>query len=105
MDAAQLAKLNGIRVYTIGVGTVGKAKSPVAIRPDGSYKYDWVDVRIDEEVLQGIASLTGARYSAPRMQTNSKTSMVKSTPWKKPNSTSFATSANRKRLEAGFCLP
>ena len=62
MDAAQLAKLNGIRVYTIGVGTVGKAKSPVAIRPDGSYKYDWVDVRIDEEVLQGIASLTGARY-------------------------------------------
>jgi len=62
MDAAQLAQLNGIRVYTIGVGTVGKAKSPVAIRPDGSYKYDWVDVRIDEDVLQGIASLTGARY-------------------------------------------
>ena len=62
MDAAQLAKLNNIRVYTIGVGTVGKAKSPVAIKPDGSYKYDWVDVRIDEDVLQGIASLTGARY-------------------------------------------
>lgn len=62
MDAAQLAKLNGIRVYTIGVGTVGKAKSPVAIRPDGSYQYDWVDVRIDEDVLQRIAELTGARY-------------------------------------------
>ena len=62
MDAAQLAKLNNIRVYTIGVGTVGKAKSPVAILPNGQYKYDWVDVRIDEEVLQGMASLTGARY-------------------------------------------
>lgn len=62
MDAAQLAKLNGIRVYTIGVGTVGKAKSPVAIRPDGSYQFDWVDVRIDEEVLQRIAELTNARY-------------------------------------------
>lgn len=62
MDAAQLAKLNGIRVYTIGVGTVGKAKSPVAIRPDGTYQYDWVDVRIDEEVLQGISDLTGGRY-------------------------------------------
>ena len=82
MDAAQLAKLNGIRVYTIGVGTVGKAKSPVAIRPDGSYKYDWVDVRIDEEVLQGIATLTGARTSAPRIPTNSRTSTVKLTPWK-----------------------
>ena len=32
MDAAQLAKLNGIRVYTIGVGTVGKAK---ALWPSG----------------------------------------------------------------------
>ena len=62
MDAAQLAKLNDIRVYTIGVGTIGKAKSPVAILPDGRYKYDWVDVRIDEKVLQGIASLTNARY-------------------------------------------
>ena len=62
MDAAQLAQLNNIRVYTIGVGTVGKAKSPVAIRPDGTYQYDWVDVRIDEDVLQGIAEVTGARY-------------------------------------------
>ena len=62
MDAAQLAKLNNIRVYTIGVGTVGKAKSPVAIRPDGTYQYDWVDVRIDEDVLQRIAEKTGARY-------------------------------------------
>ena len=61
-DAAQLADLNGIRVYTIGVGTIGKAKSPVAILPNGKYKYDWVDVRIDEDVLQGMASLTGARY-------------------------------------------
>ena len=49
-------------MYTIGVGTIGKAKSPVAILPDGRYKYDWVDVRIDENVLQGIASLTNARY-------------------------------------------
>ena len=62
MDAAQLAKLNGIRVYTIGVGTVGKAKSPVAILPNGAYKYDWVDVRIDEDLLQGVAALTGGRY-------------------------------------------
>ena len=62
MDAAQLAKLNDIRVYTIGVGTVGKAKSPVAILPNGAYKYDWVDVRIDEDLLQGVATLTGGRY-------------------------------------------
>ena len=62
LDAAQLAKLNDIRVYTIGVGSVGKAKSPVAILPDGTYQYDWVDVRIDEEMLQGVAEKTNARY-------------------------------------------
>ncbi len=61
-DAAQLAELNGIRVYTIGVGTIGKAKSPVAILPNGNYKYDWVDVKIDEVTLQEIASATGGRY-------------------------------------------
>ena len=61
-DAAQLAELNGIRVYTIGVGSIGKAKSPVAILPDGSYKYDWIDVKIDEEVLMQIAEKTGGKY-------------------------------------------
>ena len=36
MDAAQLAKLNNIRVYTIGVGTVGKAKAPSPSCPTAS---------------------------------------------------------------------
>ena len=62
LDAAQLAALESIRVYTIGVGTVGKAKSPVRKRPDGSFIYDWVEVNIDEGTLQGIAQETGGRY-------------------------------------------
>lgn len=62
MDAAQLAALESIRVYTVGVGTVGKAKSPVRMRPDGSFIYDWVEVNIDEETLQEIAAETGGRY-------------------------------------------
>jgi Ca-activated chloride channel homolog len=61
-DAAQLAELNGIRVYTIGVGSIGKAKSPVAILPNGKYRYDWIDVKIDEEVLMQIAEITGGKY-------------------------------------------
>ena len=47
-DAAQLARLESIRVYTVGVGTIGRAKSPVRQRPDGSYIFDWVEVNIDE---------------------------------------------------------
>ncbi|PCJ81324.1 MAG: aerotolerance regulator BatA [Bacteroidetes bacterium] len=60
-DAAQLAELNNIRVYTIGIGSVGKAKSPVAKVGD-KYRYDWVDVRIDENVLMDIAERTGGKY-------------------------------------------
>lgn len=61
VDAAQLAKLNNIRVYTIGVGTIGKARSPVA-KNGNRYRYDWVEVKIDEEVLKTIAHETGGRY-------------------------------------------
>ncbi len=61
LDAAQLAKLNDIRVYTIGVGTIGKARSPVAKMGD-KFQYDCVEVEIDETVLRDIAKLTGGRY-------------------------------------------
>jgi Ca-activated chloride channel family protein len=61
-DAAQLAKIQGVRVYTIGLGTIGKAKSPVRMYADGSFEYDWVDVRIDEAVLRDIADATGGKY-------------------------------------------
>jgi Ca-activated chloride channel family protein len=61
IDASQLAKLNGIRVYTVGVGTIGKARSPVA-KNGNRYRYDWVEVKIDEDVLKHIARETGGRY-------------------------------------------
>ena len=61
-DAAQLARLESIRAYTVGVGTIGRAKSPVRQRPDGSYIYDWVEVNIDEPTLKSIAQETGGRY-------------------------------------------
>lgn len=62
LDAAQIAQQFGIRVYTIGVGTRGKALSPVAIYPNGQYKYDMVDVEIDEDMLKQVADMTGGKY-------------------------------------------
>ena len=62
VDAAQIAQGLGIRVYTIGVGSRGRALSPVAIYPNGQYKFDWVDVDIDDAMLQRMAEMTGGRY-------------------------------------------
>ena len=62
LTAAEIAKAFGVRVYTIGVGTVGKALSPIAMYPNGQYEYGYVDVNIDEKSLTEIADMTGGQY-------------------------------------------
>jgi len=62
LTAAEIAKAFGVRVYTIGVGTIGKALSPVAMYPNGQYEYGYVDVNIDEKTLGEIADMTGGKY-------------------------------------------
>lgn len=60
-DAAMIAEGLGIRVYTIGVGTRGKALTPVRM-VNGQYQYDYVDVDLDEPTLKQIAETTGGKY-------------------------------------------
>ncbi|MBP7408680.1 MAG: VWA domain-containing protein [Flavobacteriales bacterium] len=62
VDAAMIAEELGIRVYTIGVGTRGKALTPVTQYSDGQYRYEYVDVDLDEATLEQIASMTGGKY-------------------------------------------
>ncbi len=62
LTAADIAKAFNVRVYTIGVGTMGKALSPVALYPDGSYQYAYVDVDVDDKTLTEIANSTGGKY-------------------------------------------
>ncbi|MBP9994122.1 MAG: VWA domain-containing protein [bacterium] len=59
--AAEMAKLFGIRVYTIGVGTRGKAPYPVH-DPYGRTYFQQLDVNINEPLLQQIADETGGKY-------------------------------------------
>jgi len=59
--AAEIAKVFGIRVYTIGVGTKGKAYGPAQVIGD-QYTYDYEPVEIDETLLNQIASTTGGKY-------------------------------------------
>lgn len=58
--AAEIAQSFGIRVYTIGVGTRGKALYPV--NTVFGIEYQPMQVEIDEEMLKSIASTTGGAY-------------------------------------------
>jgi Ca-activated chloride channel homolog len=60
-DAAGIAKDFNVKVYTIGVGTRGKAPHPVTDNY-GRKQYVMVDVQIDEELLKEIANNTGGLY-------------------------------------------
>lgn len=58
--AADIAKTYGIRVYTIGVGSMGTAPYPVQT-PYG-VQYQNMPVEIDEAILREISEKTGGRY-------------------------------------------
>jgi Ca-activated chloride channel homolog len=62
LTAAELAETYGIRVYCIGVGSRGKALTPVARYTQDEYEYDYVDVEIDEKVMTEICNRTGGQY-------------------------------------------
>ena len=59
--AAEIARDMGIKVYTIGVGTRGRAPYP-AVDIFGNQTTIMADVEIDEELLQQISSMTGGKY-------------------------------------------
>jgi Ca-activated chloride channel family protein len=60
LSAAEIAKLYGVRIYTIGIGTTGVAPYPIQtpfgieIRP--------MEVKIDEALLRQISQMTDGKY-------------------------------------------
>lgn len=60
--SADLATSFGIKTYTIGLGSNGNARAPIALNPDGSFRYGLTKVEIDEKLLKEIASKTGGLY-------------------------------------------
>ncbi len=60
ITAAQIAQSYGIRVYTVGVGTIGEAPYPVQT-PFG-IRYQMVPVEIDEKVMKQVAEMTEGKY-------------------------------------------
>lgn len=60
LTAAEIAKLYNIRVYTIGVGTIGKA--PYPFNTPFGIQYQNIDVKIDEALLKEIAETDNGKY-------------------------------------------
>jgi len=72
LTAAEIARDQGIRVYTIGVGTRGTAPYPT-VDFFGNPTVVQAKVQIDEKILGEIADLTGGRYF--RATDNAKTTV------------------------------
>ena len=58
--SAEAAKALGIKVYTIGAGTIGEAPMPVR-DAFGGLRYQRVKVDVDEPMLQKVADITGGK--------------------------------------------
>ena len=60
LTAAELCKSFGIRIYTIGIGTLGLA--PYPFQTPFGIQYQDVEVKIDEKTLQDIAMITKGKF-------------------------------------------
>ncbi|WP_379964515.1 vWA domain-containing protein [Epilithonimonas sp. UC225_85] len=60
--AAELAKNNGIKVYTIGIGSNGFAAFPTGTNIFGDIVFTEQKTEIDENTLMDISQLTGGKY-------------------------------------------
>jgi len=60
LSAAEIAKIYGVRIYTIGVGTHGYAPFPVQTM--FGTRYQSMKVEIDEELLKKVSNMTDGKY-------------------------------------------
>ena len=60
ISAAQIAQKFGIRIYTVGVGSMGEA--PYPFQTPFGIRYQTIPVEIDENVLSQISNITGGKY-------------------------------------------
>lgn len=62
MTAAEMAAALNIKVYTIAVGSMGEALSPINRTLDGRYIFGMAKVEIDTDLLKKISETTGGKF-------------------------------------------
>ncbi|HTX88994.1 MAG TPA: VWA domain-containing protein [Bacteroidales bacterium] len=60
LSAAELAKMFGLRIYTVGIGTNGVA--PIPVQTPFGVQIQSMPVQIDEDLLRKIAAMTDGKY-------------------------------------------
>jgi Mg-chelatase subunit ChlD len=61
--AADIARQKGINLFIIGMGGIGKARTPAKVKtPVDTTIYIDVETKIDDKTLEKMASMTGGRY-------------------------------------------
>jgi hypothetical protein len=81
LEAAALARMAGVRIYVIGVGS---KQERIPIRHEGKIEY-WDDLTMDEDTLQRIAEASpAAPISAPPTPARWRRSPPHRPSWKRP---------------------
>ena len=62
MTATEIAEEFSVKVYTIGIGSDGKALMPSQVFGNGQFRFGMAKVDFDEDLLKKIAQLTGGKY-------------------------------------------
>ncbi len=62
MTAAEIATTLGVKVYTVAVGSMGNALSPINRMMNGQYLFGMARVEIDVELLKNISDMTGGKF-------------------------------------------
>ncbi len=62
VQAAEMAKALGVKVYTIGLGEDGVVMSPTYQHMDGSFEFASRTMQLDTQMLASISNWTGGRF-------------------------------------------
>ena len=62
LTAAEIARELEVKVYTIGIGSKGAARTPIRRRSNGEYVYGMAEVNFDENLLRELSKMTGGQY-------------------------------------------
>ncbi len=66
VQAAEIAKAMGVRVYTVGLGTDGTVMSPVYRNADGEYTFAARSMTLNTQLLEEMARLTKGQFFRTR---------------------------------------